>query len=215
MKTRLVLHSAFALAATALLLGLVGCAMIEQPGEGQLSPPTAAEPLSPVSPIQTPTPLRLMVTIPLLPSTPTSQPLGLTPIAGRGTPTPNRSQFGTPPAIPAPSVTPLPISRITDLAPDLPDKDKVYVYVQHPNGVIELFLIRPSVEISGAIPLQANDVIINWVSPASLMGHYPPGATPAMPLATSTISLYPVPTTAIGTPFVSPLSTPTRVPLTP
>jgi len=55
MKKRLVLHSAFALAATALLIGLAGCAMIEEPGGAQSSPLVTPASLSQASPLQTPT----------------------------------------------------------------------------------------------------------------------------------------------------------------
>jgi hypothetical protein len=92
---------------------------------------------------------------------------------GLNTPTPNPDEFGTIPKL-APSVTPLPISKMTDLATDLPDKDKVYVYIMRCSGDFELFLLNPNVKITEAIPLQPGDVILDWIPPASLMGHRPP-----------------------------------------
>jgi hypothetical protein len=56
MKKRLVLRSAFALTATALLLGLVGCEMIEPPSGAEVSSLATPARLSQVSPLQTPLP---------------------------------------------------------------------------------------------------------------------------------------------------------------
>ncbi len=109
---------------------------------------------------------------------------------GTLTPTPGPSDYGTLPP-PAPSVTPLPISKITDLAPDLSNEEKVYVYVHKCNGTYELFLIRPggaTAVISDVVPLQEGDVILNWIQPASMMGHVPPRATTPSPLLTTPTS---------------------------
>lgn len=92
---------------------------------------------------------------------------------GLNTPTPKPEEFGTISKL-IPSVTPLPISKITDLATDLPDKDKVYVLIMRCSGSFELFLLNPNVKITEAIPLQSGDVILDWFPPASLMGHRPP-----------------------------------------
>ncbi len=108
--------------------------------------------------------------------------------------------------LPSPTVTPLPLSRTKDLAPDLSDQDKVYVYVMRCNGTFELFLIRPNTVVSDTIPLQAGDVILNWFPPTSLMGPPPrpgSGATFGSPLATPTRSSSPA--------FSSPLITPAPI----
>jgi|GEM_PF-1843533 len=96
---------------------------------------------------------------------------------GNSTATPAPFEYGTPPLVNAPSVTPWPLAKITDLAMDLQDEDKVYVYVFRCNGTFELFLVRPggpNADLSTAIPLQPGDIILDWMAPASLMGHYPP-----------------------------------------
>jgi len=109
----------------------------------------------------------------------------------RGTRTPKPSEFGTPPVVAAPSVTPRPISRIVDLAPELPERDKATVYVRHPDGTYGLFLINYNMNIS-ELPLRTGDVVTKVVPPASLVGHKPP----ELP----------------GSPFDSPLATPTNSP---
>lgn len=123
---------------------------------------------------------------------------------GTKTSTPALSEYGTPPLTHSPSVTPLPISAITDLATDLPDEDKVYVYVFRCNGTFELFLVRPggpNADIATAIPLQPGDVIWDWIPPASIIGHYAPQVTfTTMPFPTPTLLPYPVPMTPAETP---------------
>ncbi len=93
------------------------------------------------------------------------------------TATPMRPGIGTAPS-PGPSVTPLPLSKVTDLAPELADRDKVYVYVMHCDGTFELFLADPKVPLEQEIPLLPDDIIYDWVPPASSMGHYPPPLYP-------------------------------------
>lgn len=98
-------------------------------------------------------------------------------------------------AILASSVTPLPIARVTDLASDLPDSDKVFVYVQRVDQSFELFKVRSNANLSVTIPMQPGDIVFNVIPPASMMGHEPslpkPGQSPLV-----------LPT------FVSPVSTP-------
>lgn len=114
---------------------------------------------------------------------------------GPNTPTPNPDAFGTIPE-PGPSVTPLPISKINDLAADLSEEDKIYVYVMRCNGSFELFLLSPNVKIAEAIPLQPGDVILDWIPPSSLMGHRPPIVTAqASPVNFSAGAPYPPPGT--------------------
>lgn len=122
---------------------------------------------------------------------------------GISTFTPAPFEYGTPPLVNAPSVTPWPLAAITDLAIDLPDEDKVYVYVFRCNGTFELFLVRPggpNADISTAILLQPGDVILDWMAPASLMGHYPPQVTATrVPPSTLTAAPDPVFLTPSGT----------------
>lgn len=127
---------------------------------------------------------------------PTPQPPVVT---GPNTPTPNVYQFETEPA-PASSVTPLPISKITDLAPGLADRDKVYVYIMRCEGTFELFLVAPNTILTQTIPLNPGDVILNWIPPSSLIGQPPPRVT-----ATSTPTRTP---TRTGQPYPPPPGTP-------
>lgn len=104
---------------------------------------------------------------------------------GISSPTPSLSQLGTPPPT-VPTITPLPIISTTDLAPELADEDKTYVYVYRCEGTFELFLIGPvgpNAVISDAIPLRPGDIIYNAIPPASLVGHEPPTAIILSPTA--------------------------------
>lgn len=98
---------------------------------------------------------------------------------GSNTSTPKPDEFGTMP-VPAPSATPLPISKITDMATGLSDKEKVLVYVMRCDGSFELFLLDPNMKIAEAILLQQGDVILDWIPPASLLGHEPPALSTAL-----------------------------------
>lgn len=129
---------------------------------------------------------------------------------GTSTATPAPFEYGTPPLVEAPSVTPWPLSSITDLATDLPDEDKVYVYVFRCDGTFALFLVRPggpNADISTAVPLQPGDVILDWIPPASLVGHYAPQITSTLlPPPPSTAAPYPAPRTPSETlPSPSPI----------
>ncbi len=152
-------------------------------------------------------------------------PLPPTDVVGTLTPPPEPFEYA-PPAASAPSVTPLPLSKTTDLAPDLPDRDKAYVYVFRCNGTYELFLVRPAdVETRRTIPLQAGDTIRYWDPPASLMGVHPPRSHPTetpfvSPLTTPTVSMSTIPTPLAPAnparePTRRPLGTPTVTPTTP
>ncbi len=167
------------------LLALVGTVIISHQGQSD----TGAF----QSPIGTPTlPQPTGTTLPI-PATPVP-PLGVTPVGTIGTSTPQPSEYGTPLGMPAPTATLIDVFRTTDLAPELPDSEKVHVYV-HLDSTIELFLIRRGADISTTVPLQAGDVVIF----ASLK------TTPPR----STASATPSPT------IVSPLATPTQVSVTP
>jgi hypothetical protein len=123
--------------------------------------------------------------------------------SGPNTPTPRPNENGII-SKPAPSVTPLPVTRIVDLAQGLDDKDKVYVYVMRCNGTFELFLVRPNTTFSEAVVLQPGDVILDWISPASLMGKQPPRTTPASVITpTQEVRSYPPPGTS-PTPGLTP-----------
>ncbi len=199
------------------LLGLVvllfiGLALLSCKPEG----PRATGPQTGANISSQSTPTRTCVPTPLPP----------TDVVGTPTPTPVPSEFGTPPSVRPPSVTPLPLSKTTDLAPDLPDNEKAYVYVFRCNGTYELFLVRPAgVETTQTIPLQAGDIILHAFPPASLVGHQPPGPPPtespfASPLTTPTILPLPGPTllppaVPVRQPTSRPLGTPDSTPSTP
>ncbi len=147
------------------------------------------------------------------PGTCVPTPLPPTDVVGTLTPSPKPFEYA-PPAVMPPSVTPLPLSKITDLAPDLSDHDKAYIYVFRCNGTYELFLVRPAgVETTRTIPLQAGDIIRYAFPPASLMGPPPPPPAESpfvSPLTTPNLS-----TSTIPTPLspANPAREPTRQPL--
>jgi len=126
-------------------------------------------------------------------------------IKGTNTPTPDEfgitpDEFGIP-QTPGPTITPLPLSKVTDLAPELADRDKVYILVMRCEGTFELFLVSPSAaaDISQVVPLQPGDIILDVVPPASLMGP-PPKVLVATPTLTKTGTLPPYPPPATITP---------------
>ncbi len=91
-------------------------------------------------------------------------------IRSSSTRTPAPSEFGTPPGVPAVASTRWPISQVIDLAGQLDEKDKAQIYVRRANGAIIVFLVSMETSIT-QLPLQAGDVVIQKVPPASLMGH--------------------------------------------
>lgn len=157
-----------------------GSALFQSPIETPTPPPYPL-PRTPTPPYSTATALPTSQVA-------TPQPPHITPIGGEGTPTPKPSEFGTPLGIPAPTATPLRASRTTDLAPELPDNEKVFVYIQHSDRTIELFLIRRGADISTTIPFQAGDVVIFAslkTAPPRITASITPPSTMASPLATS------------------------------
>lgn len=158
-----------------------------QPGSSLFQSPIETPTPPPYPPPGTPTPRYPTATTLPTSQAATPQPPHMTPAKGQGTPTPRPSEFGTPLGIPAPTATPLMISRTTDLAPELPDHEKVYVYVRHPDRTIELFLIRRGADISTTIPFQAGDVVIFAslkTPPPRITASVSPPPTMASPLAT-------------------------------
>jgi hypothetical protein len=79
------------------------------------------------------------------------------------TPTPDLSLIPIPPRTPAPTHTPIAVSKVTDLAPDLPDSVKYEVYVRHADGSVEMFLVAPfppNAQVSSVVPLKEGDVLL-------------------------------------------------------
>lgn len=161
-------------------------------------PPPVTPTPQPYPPPQTPTvpPLATPTTVPTSPSPilvgtptpapPTPTPPGYTPVY-TGTPptaTPYPGEIRTP-APPEPTPTPLPISKITDLAPDLPNEEKSVCLVRYADGTYGIFRTRPGTDIS-EIPLNPGDLVVDCLPPASLTGHYVIKSTPTVAQVTPT-----------------------------
>lgn len=158
-----------------------------QPGSSLFQSPIETPTQPPSPPPVTPTSRYPSVTALPTSQAATPQPPHITPVGGEGTPTPRPSEFGTPLGLPAPTATPLRISKTTDLAPEFPENEKVYVYVQHSDRTIELFLIRHGADISTTIPFQAGDVVIFAslkTTPPRITASVTPPPTMASPSAT-------------------------------
>jgi hypothetical protein len=89
------------------------------------------------------------------------------------TSTASNASTSSPSAIDKPFV----ISKINDLATDVPDQIKTYVYVMHCDGSIELFKVKSSGDMNKDVPLFPDDFVLDWIPPASLMGSRPPSIT--------------------------------------
>ena len=99
------------------------------------------------------------------------------------------------------------VTKINDLAINMPDQEKTYIYVMHCDGSIELFKVISSGNINDDVPLLPYDFILDWIPPASLMGSRPltfnteasvtqlpiTGGYPPPPLLTFTPSITPSP----------------------
>jgi len=119
------------------------------------------------------------------PALPTPTPPGYTPVY-TGTPptaTPYPGEIRPPAVFVTP--TPLPISKITDLAPDLPNEEKSVCLVRYADETYGIFRIRPGTDIS-EIPLNPGDLVIDCLPPASLTGHYVVKWTPTVAQVTPT-----------------------------
>jgi hypothetical protein len=75
---------------------------------------------------------------------------------------------------PGSTALPYAVAKITDMNPNAPDKEKTFIYVFHCDGSIELFKVVSSGNMDKDIPLLADDVVLDWIPPASLMGSRPP-----------------------------------------
>ena len=93
------------------------------------------------------------------------------------TPTPVREQARTP-GPRWPTATPTNV-QIIDLAPHLPDEDKVDVVVKTSSG--ERYRYRIDPEVSPRSLLGEGDRVAKIVPPKSIMGNYPPRPTPKPP----------------------------------
>ena len=99
------------------------------------------------------------------------------------------------------------VAKINDLAINMPDQEKTYIYVMHCDGSIELFKVISSGNINNDVPFLPYDFILDWIPPASLMGSRPltfnteasvtqlpiTGGYPPPPLLTFTPSITPSP----------------------
>jgi hypothetical protein len=181
-----------------------GCATPESP---KAQPTASAIPPYPLP--ATPTPATTQIPTTTLTTTPPTAPTPLrtptntippppdpskvpTPIGTPNTPTPNPQQIGTPQPS-QPSITPLPISKITDKAPQLAEDQKAKLYVLHPDGTYELFLIDYATD--SKTYLLPGDVFVDLVPPRALIGHDAPKQPPPfVATLTTTPALYPVST---------------------
>ena len=149
-------------------------------------PPQTPTVVPPATPTTVPTPPSPTLVGTPTPAPPTPTPPGYTPVY-TGTPptaTPYPGEIRTP-APPEPTPTPLPISKITDLAPDLPDEEKSVCLVRYADGTYGIFRIRPGTDIS-EIPLNPGDLVVDCLPPASLTGHYVIKWTPTVAQVTPT-----------------------------
>jgi hypothetical protein len=135
-------------------------------------------------------------------------------------PTPDRSKIinnGTnsdlPPTLPAnwglftppvaPTEKPRLISKIIDLAPDLADKDKSWIYVMHCDGSIELIKTRPTEDLQNTLPLLPDDFILDAEPPTAIMVPPPQFSITTVIPSQTRISIngaYPPPPTSTPTP---------------
>ena len=65
------------------------------------------------------------------------------------------------------------VTKINDLATNMPDQEKTYIYVMHCDGSVDLFKVISSGNINNDVPLLPYDFILDWIPPASLMGSRP------------------------------------------
>jgi hypothetical protein len=131
------------------------------------------------------------------------------PTPDRSIKTSNTQQSDLPPTLPTnwglitppigPTVTIEPTAIVTDLAPDLPEKDKSWVYVLHCDGSIELFKVKPTKNLLDTLPLQPDDFILDAAPPVSMMVE-PPYLTTQEPLPTPTNGPYPPPDISMDPP---------------
>jgi len=133
-------------------------------------------------------------------------------ISGTLTPTPNRFSTSLPHS--SPSVTPRSYAHTYDLSPELPISEKSQIEVFRCNGMFDLYLAGPNVDVYQAIKLEDGDIILGSSPPASLIGHEPPepqGSEPTYmpPTPILTSSPYPPPATPIEStpaPYPAPIT---------
>jgi hypothetical protein len=159
--------------------------------------------------IRSPSPTRPAYCVPL-PGVP--QPLG----SPSATPDPFGAVISTtsPRLGLGPSVTPRVYAHTIDLSPGIPLRDKWEIIVFRCDGTFEQFLGGPEVNIFQFLDLQAGDVILNTIPPASLMGNEPPEPPDETTTPSGTSIPYPPPIpTSVKTPTM--LVYPAPVTLTP
>jgi hypothetical protein len=94
-----------------------------------------------------------------------------------GTPTPTPNRYSTPKPNFSPTVTPIPFAHIYDLSPELPLSEKSKTEIFRCNGMFDLYLAGPNVDVHQAIGLEDGDIILYSAPPASIMGIEPPEPT--------------------------------------
>jgi hypothetical protein len=169
-----------------LVILIVAFAWIASAQPGRTSDNNASSPVQPTKRYCVPTPSR-----------PTPVDLhGATPLP----PTPVSTHNANAPTLqPLPTYSPYVISKTTDLSPDGPERDKAFVYVLHCDGSIEIFKVIPKGDIKNDVPLLPDDYVLDWVPPASMMGHEPPPPPYKTPTPTPTIPGYPPPVPPMST----------------
>jgi len=157
------------LALVALALGLVwlfsavreGAPVGQQVSPIETPPPTPTEMPWAITPVPSPVPQRTHVPTPVPPTPTPLTPVPRTPVGTPLTATPYPGEIRTP-APPEPTPTPVPISKITDLAPDLPDEEKSVYIIRRADGTYEKFLI--SIHYTGDVKvlmgLDPKDVLV-------------------------------------------------------
>jgi hypothetical protein len=95
------------------------------------------------------------------------------------TPTPDcRPDCSTVNMTPPPEAATVVPPKITNLFPDVPYKDKSWVYVRHPDGSLEAFLVPPAAVDAFMAQLPVDDALMFVNPPLSIAGVQPPRVTP-------------------------------------
>jgi len=115
---------------------------------------------------------------PLAPATPpaATEPATALPIT-------DFSETPTDPANPVPFITAAPDpeptpSQVIDLAPSVPDSEKTFLYIQHPDGSQDEVRLTGDMVAGYLSQLPPGDQLVAEILPAYLHGHHPPPPGP-------------------------------------
>lgn len=101
---------------------------------------------------------------------PTNTPQGyVAPGGNTATPKPGETRVEAP-RPPAPTLS---ITAVIDMAPAWPESEKTKVYVRNLQGQYRIFWIKPGEQTLKDLLLEADEKVVDIVSPAALMGRRP------------------------------------------